>query len=568
MSPGVHSVKMGDSNIWNGIERINGRMHRLNISWSKKTSTRGNELMECLREASEFRFRQPLRDTSIHLSTMVKERKGEPDPIFIGDCVEALTLTGRGMVYVEELFEYLVSNRDALCGSQLATLIYECGRHGLRSKHFLDTIVKDKPQVRAASIHESNIPRALKGTCRFAGEYKPFVQACLGKIRGSTLLPEDVLVGLRALKQSHDGVGFKRLIREADWSRFNTAELMSGIYLLKRSRNFNLDHNAKRVVVAVIHGLVRQLAESVKSQLPPEVIVTDVSDCLDAMGSWRINQCQDLLKVLMDFLVSRSAEIKYSPICGLWQAITDSCGHLNYFHGPWMRIVDDMASSTFNLKSFAAFQLVFFLSSLGRLNFYSERTYSTIVSVISHDVHSINDVDMLATLLFPLERAGFKSPDLINQVLDQAHACLSGKNTANRSVNRGLLSIVYSAVSLGHDRADPRLHALFARALENLENSHRELNSMDHLRIERLVHLGLTDSSTMPEWVTCAPIDLREDGTVVVSENAEETMYTWAHPNDHKSFDLTPHRTDSHRELIRRCVEQQGYSKIDFIVSS
>ena len=546
---------------------INQRMKHLGIH------SNPDEILECISVAADKRYRTPLRDSSLVLISQLPKVVSSGDIGFNKSALYTLAQTGKGMVYLEELFQFLVDRQDTLTGSELACLIYECGRHGLRSKHFLDSIVKNSPDSIVRRISAADIPMALKGVCRFAADYRQFVESAIRKLEIKSLQPHDVLITMRTLRQIKDGNELVNLLRATDWTQFSTVDKLNCLHLLKRARGFRFPADRIKVPISVAHRLVKELEqELVGNSIPSDVIVTDFSDCLDAMASWRIHNPQ-LVQVMMDFLVSRAAEIKYSPICGLWQAITDSCGHLGFFHGPWMRIVEDMGSSEFNLKSFAAFQLVFFISSLGRLNFYSEKVFSAVARVLVKDISSINDMDMLATLLFPLSRVDMECPDLVDAVLNQATRIMGKKRRLDKDTVRGSVTVSYCAAALGADPKDIRLKNLIG-AVDSFVSTEdaQYLLPPDHVHVSRLVSLGVLEKA--PRWLsghkeTAIPfVDFKKsDGTLVVVEQFEEPMMKWKDPEDHKSYELVPVETSGSRKMIQSFLRNRGITTVEFVSS-
>jgi hypothetical protein len=505
------------------MEKIMARIHQLQSTGSLADILL---LVDAMQLASASHFRTPLRDLASAAVSQLSRKSREVQPEFIDEIIKILTLTGRGMIYFQELFDYLVAQRGRLNSSQLATLVYECGRHGLRTKHYLDILVKTPPE-QVKNMAPKDASRALKGVCRFAGEYKDFVKLVSGRLDYSKLTPEDVMVLLRALRQTDDNTDFVSLVLRTDWSRFNNIDAMNGVYLLKRTRNVKMD----RKELGIVSSTSKQLVSTLSGLGLDNATVTDVSDCLDGMASWKIRD-DKLLEEMMNFLTVRAAEIKYSPICGLWQAITDSCGHLQYFHGPWMRIVEEQASSEFNLKKFATFQLVFFLSSLGRLNFFSPKVFEAVASVVASDISSIRDMDMLATLLFPFERVKTCGDwsELADAVAKQAaHLTKSAKRDklSQRDFVRSIVIVAHSCISLGVDSADSRISSLLKTIEPHLNNMWSQFGASDRFRVRRLAVMGLINVPSLPN-VSAQDCD------------TEVPMFTWKHPDDHKSFELVP----------------------------
>ena len=539
-------------------------------------------VVEAMESAESARCRTPLRDLAAHMVPFISEPSISKTPEALSLTVRALRCSGRGMVYFQEFFEYLVGQREALSPSDLAILIHECGRHGLRSKHYLDILVKSVPS-QVPKMDRSSLSLCLKGVCKFAGDYVAFSSALVKRTSFNLLSSDEVLVLMRVLRATGDADAFTQLVRRTDFESFPIVHKFSAIYLMKRSRNFALDANQRKASISATEALVRDVS---LLPLSGDVITTDLTDCLDAIASWKIRDTR-LMESIMAVLTDRVAEIKYSPICGLWQSVTDSLGHLSFFDAKWMRTVDELASSEFNLRSFAAFQLIFFTSSLGRLNYCNEKIFSAIVSVVTPDISTVNDADMLATLLFPLERIAFDCPDLVDAVINQISKIVRRPNQGSRGQFRGVLTATYACVSLGASVDDPR----FVKLTEFLftQKSYSFMNDLDYVRLCRLEAVGLfpqgvpeslTQSSHYALWpnsehrrrvmdeyfrdgavrvTNCPFIDLQlADGTLIVVPSQEEVMRQWKHPNDSRNVELVPLETNGTREFIARFLSTKG----------
>jgi hypothetical protein len=433
--------------------------------------------------------------------------------------------------------------------------------------------------------------RCLKGLCKFTSDYKSFISDQVEKLSLNSLSAEDTLVTMRVLRGINDARGFIRLVRKTDFNSFKLSEKFNAIYMLKRSKNFRLESRDLGSMAAACRGLVSQVASTGEDEMRKDLIPTDLTDALDAMASLKIKN-EELLEKSIKLLVEKIAEIKYSPICGLWQSITDSLGHLQSFHGAWMRIVEDLASSEFNLKSFAAFQLIFFTSSLGRLNFFSPKVFTALTNVLQTDIKSVNDPDMLGTLMFPLERAAFHCPLLVDAVITQTLTVSNRLHVLNRSSWRGILSVVYTSVSLGADSADARIHALAKKLFAHAQPEF--LSDQDFVRIARLQHVGVPCS--VPAWMEESPkfalwenierhsemvkatfgdVEPRsdfiscfsEDGVAQIVDSSfhNEVMNTWAHPSDDRNLELTKLETTGSQRFIQRYLKTKGIEKISFV---
>ena len=584
------------------VDSVNNLMFTLESSDAELSMENLRRVVDGMKLVAGHRYRVPLRDLATHIFPYLVDPSLSRNPETVDLTFHALTLTGRGMIYFQEFFDYL--SKQPLTPSQLSMYVYECGRHGLRCKHFLDFAVKTHTPT-FDRMNAEELLRCFKGICKFSTDYPQFVKSHIGRIPMSRLSPEDALIVMRVTKQVGNTRSFMQLVQCTDFTsaRFDLPHQFNALYLLKRTRAFRLRPQDQTVVEKTARELVEHVTGAGRSTLANALLTTDITDALDAMASMKISNSQ-LLDDLMSILVERVAEIKYSPICGLWQAVSDSLGHLGFFHAPWMRIVEEIASSEFNLRGFAAFQLVFFTSGLGRLNFYSPSIFRAISNVVAGDVSSINDPDMLATLLFPMERAAFHCPDLVNAVLDQACVIAGKTRDPGRSSWRGSLSVVYAAVSLGvHpnarlDRLDARVDRLVKYLFSHKLDFAQYLNNQDYVRLKRLVVVGAMDQSLFPDVVVRSPqyslwpsprhhavnVDRARrsftetipsthelgdfslpDGTIVIVGELEEPMMTWKNPADETCGDRIPLETNGTRKMMIRHLNRVGKDKVLYI---
>ena len=561
-----------------------------------------NRTVEFIQRAAQMRLRAPLRDASIQAVPLLITLEPSSQTNMLPLAVQMLNLSGQGMVYVQELLEYCASRVARMSAKDFSVFIYECGRHGLRSKHYMDSALTDRGVLKTAeSMSQEDRMRCLKGLCKFTSDYKDFIMSQVKKLSFTGLKPDDILVLMRVLRGIGETSLFVRLIREGNFSVFSLHEKYNAIYLLKRSKNFRLESRQLGAMAGTCKRLVSEVSSVSPTDMRKELITTDMTDALDAMASLKIRN-EDLLAKIMTNLVDKVAEIKYSPICGLWQSVSDSLGHLKYFHGGWMRIVEELASSEFNLKSFASFQLIFFTSSLGRLNFYSPKIFTALTNVIQADIRSVNDPDMLGTLLFPLERAAFYCPELLDAVLTQTCTISNTSKfgtSPSRPAWRGTLSVVYASLSLGADASDPRLKTLANMLFSNRISIEPEfLSDQDYMRVARL-ELLLDFPLDIPKWIKESPkfalwenmdkhreevqakfgsqtepqpffidafsTDCSRVPIVLDTSFQEEVMYTWANPDNERCTELVPLATTGSQRLITRYLKSKGFETVSIV---
>jgi hypothetical protein len=190
------------------------------------------------------------------------------------------------------------------------------------------------------------------------------------------------------------------------------------------------------------------------------------------------------------------------------------------------------------------------------------------------DISAINDMDMLATLMFPLSRVGFECPDLVDAVLHQAYQIVVKKQKKyDIDTVRGSITVCYCAATLGADPTDVRLKKLVSGVDSFISAEGAQLLfPVDQSRMSRLVSLGVLDKAPallIGHTQTGIPfVDFEKaDGTLVVVEKLEEPMMTWKHPDDHKSYELVPLESSGTRKMIQAFLRNRGYTTVEFVSS-
>lgn len=560
-----------------------------------------SELVRDISKLAENRLRTPLKDLcSAFLPVLTATDSKLSLEQQLDLCNSVLASAGRGMLYFQELFDFATVNVTRMTPSQFSTIIYECGRHGLRCKHYLDSIfAKPLSDLPLSGMSQEEILRCYQGICKFPEDFKLFIDYSAPRLSFASLAPDQTNLVLRVLKAFGPSEILKQVVTSARISEFSLVEKLNLMYLLKASRKFQVRNDSE--VLKVVSALVADVAGLTKEEMLAQgVIVTDISDAMDALASFKasVPPNKQVLSVFMSILIDKVAEIKYSPICGLWQAITDSLGHFRFFHNEWMRlVVEDISSSPFKLKGFAAFQLVFFTSSLGRLNFYSPKVFTAVASVLTPDVRSINDTDMLATLLVPFERSNPKVQEiaeLANAVLEQVARIVQNKRH-DRITVRGALSCVQSSLMLNLESPGKAV-AVMESILSKLHSSVLLNNDYAKLyRIDAILRILHGHSLEIPNWVQQSPLyswhehvgDHKEsvasvnkrlagktstrnslidillpDGTAVIIDTEPSRMQHWKYPEDEKNFELQDVVMSGQMAALKRILEKQGYTRV------
>ena len=488
------------------------------------------------------------------------------------NCLHVMESAGRLNIYFEELFKFAFSKMSEMNGTQLATFVYECGRHGLRCKHYVGNLKRDN-QIQG----NEDLCRFFQGICKFSDEYPNLIEDMVKRLNVDELTPQDSLIVLRVIRSlSAENEVFLKFLKKIDTNLFSLDQQLGLIYLLKTTRKFRSIDN--KDVKSIISDMVCKIRELEKKNFEI-ILATDISDAMDGLASLRVKD-EKILHLFMSVLSDRIAEIKYSPICGLWQSITDSLGHMKLFHPQWMKlVVQDIGSSPFQLKTFAAFQLVFFTSSLGRLNFYNQNIYSSIATVVAGDVGSIQDADMLATLLVPFERANAKgeaTDALMVAVGSQLEKICTNKGNFDRKTVRGTISAIQSILILseGNEKSMENLMNIVIPKLKLkclLDNDYPKL-----FRIQTMIG----NAPIVPKWATQHRnytwhenqrnqfdkfVDkMNLDGTAVIIDD-QERMRQWKNPDNPECFELEYIPISGQMAALQKIVQNQGFKKVHVI---
>ena len=117
---------------------------------------------------------------------------------------DALHLFGRNALYPAALFEYLSEPNifSNLTPGQMSTLLSECGRHGLRCKHFVDRVIKQAARLEPQMTVDESMT-AAQGLLKFIKDWQPFFHSQRKRMHSSLLdlSPEQLLVCLKICRE-------------------------------------------------------------------------------------------------------------------------------------------------------------------------------------------------------------------------------------------------------------------------------------------------------------------------------------------------------------------------------
>ena len=115
----------------------------VNVLMKHAASMSLNDIITCMKLFAELGLRMPTRDLGPVMFPFLRVPGNESK--IIEHVCDALTVMGRGMIYHAELFEYCVKHAHLLSPRCASVFFYECGRHGLRCKHFAK--LPERPEI-------------------------------------------------------------------------------------------------------------------------------------------------------------------------------------------------------------------------------------------------------------------------------------------------------------------------------------------------------------------------------------------------------------------------------------
>merc|ERR1712194_281237 len=113
--------------------------------------------------------------------------------------VRIMSASGKGALFYIDLFEFCNKHLQSLHASDLATYVYEAGRHGLRCRHFMD-IGASHAARRVNEMNLTDVMRAWQGLLRFSRDRREYYIAAQSRIRVEVadLNVTQLLLALRA----------------------------------------------------------------------------------------------------------------------------------------------------------------------------------------------------------------------------------------------------------------------------------------------------------------------------------------------------------------------------------
>ncbi|KAF4714010.1 hypothetical protein FOZ63_011037 [Perkinsus olseni] len=397
-----------------------GRLQHLvnrtvSVATAEGSSLEWTDVLDLMEAFVTLRLRAPLRDVTplcfrfmnIPEDSTVDPKEMERKLNYAG---RTLQLLGQGMVYHPEVFDFTchsVARAKLMDPHTMAVVLYEAGRHGLRTKHYTDVIVAAAAEL-APGMSLDDLRLSMRGLMRFVKDWRAFFDViCVKTTRVKDELPSmtnETLIMLMRVEIQKEVAGeiSKRLSRR----EFSSIEQgMVSMYMDKDSRYPPAVYD---LAYAIQKDLARQVAEScsdVSVGVRELLSVTDIVDLMDCWASWNLPVEHRLWgSLLNDLALCRLSEIKYSPNISLWSGVTLSCSRVNYYHSTWMAMVCDIGRDPFMLDKISFWQTGQFLAAVSRLNLFDEKLYSNVADVITKDMNLYKDPETLASTLWAMAK--------------------------------------------------------------------------------------------------------------------------------------------------------------------
>jgi len=480
--------------------------------------------LEQLAELAEafvlVQLRVPLRNMMVPVSAKLREQPETSTAL--SSVVRLMRATGQGSLFFIDLFEFCSTRTQALQLPDLATYIYEGGRHGLRCRHFMDAVVPLlSKEVTRMTI--ADIMRAWQGLVRFSYERKDFFKAALPKVRpqlASLTTPHLLLV----MRVARDLKQFREFI---DLHAACCTELMLKIASLTANEAAQCLAQCSKDTRyrAQAQGLARTVEQHwVQTEDLSSLRVVEVVDGLDSFASWGMKSLPVLAR-LDNILVERQVELKYTGNVSLWTTAVQAFARMNY-DAKWPLVAVEFARDRMFLDRISFFQQTALVSSFGRLRQFDETVYNNIAELLLSDFSLFKQPTDLAPVLWSYANANFVHERLFDGAYDLMIGWLESEelNLEKTSTQVAIIQICWSFVVAGYHQRYQSFAAFLDYALFT---GHDKLR-MVHVR--RLVQLcdavlqeapELRDLCQQPERVNMVCSDQRVR-TIVGSDPVSE----------------------------------------------
>ncbi|EER02814.1 hypothetical protein Pmar_PMAR007570 [Perkinsus marinus ATCC 50983] len=158
-----------------------GRLQHLvnrtvSIATVESASLKWSDVIALMESFVKLRLRAPLRDVTPICFRFMKNVEPAEMREKLRQAGRTLQLLGQGMVYHPEVFDFTCHSAERaklMDPHTIALVLYEAGRHGLRTKHYTDVIVPAAAEL-APSMSLEDLRLSMRGLMRFVKDWRAF----------------------------------------------------------------------------------------------------------------------------------------------------------------------------------------------------------------------------------------------------------------------------------------------------------------------------------------------------------------------------------------------------------
>ena len=438
------------------ISRNDVSLHALvkhGLDLAKSAST--DEILELMRGFAALGLRSPVRDAGKH---MIKTLQSCSD-LYPFQAAAALTVSGQAQVYHAELFEYLSRNSANLPIPALVTFAYECGRHGLRSKHFVDGNLSTLTK-RSVEFDITQLLQVWMGLSRFPRDWTSFFQVTQSRVEAAIheLGGKEIANVLRVVKELRFQPGMVNLQRSACKELLSREEgsaddvpsmdeIVQVLMVLEKQEGFCKE--AEMVVQKYLNVFREHWAHhsEFSSRASTSLTLVELIDSLDCFTSYGLSD-EVVYKSLFDLFTERSSEIKYSVNVGLWHLVTTCAARVGFAHEGWLKEVLSFSRDRFMLDKISYWQMGSLLQGLVKLGWVETKAVKAILAVAESEISKYKDLERMAEIALPGAHLGSLSGQvLVAPFMKAALQRIAECEGSNENGNKGLSGIRSSATS-------------------------------------------------------------------------------------------------------------------------
>jgi len=348
---------------------------------------------------------------------------------------------------------------DSLQARDLATYVYEAGRHGLRCRHYSDAAVSRAINL-VPQMSADEIMRAWQGFIRFSRDRKDFYIAARPRVQAEvgSLNTHQLLMALRAARDLrhlpdfiglHAAVCTELIVKMDKLSLSEAANALSQCTFAPRYR-------------AQAQGLVRTVEQkwSRTEDLSP-LRVVEVVDALESFASWGLKPLP-LVDRLDALLIERKVELQYTGNVTLWVSAVQSFAKTEHTEAKWPLAALELARDRHFVDRISFFQQSALAVSLGRLRLFDEQTFGHIADALVADIRLFKDVVDMAPVVMYYAFSGFYHEQLFNGTYDLLLEWLEGENVDlnRKNTQLAMVQLTWSYMLAGFHKREESFAAL------------------------------------------------------------------------------------------------------------